>query len=53
MIDIIKLDNIFLEKINIIWPEWNQNIPARILAKFMERAKIMSKIKFVPVCFIF
>jgi hypothetical protein len=40
MIDIVKLDNIFFEKKNIIWLEWNRNIPARILAEFMEWAKI-------------
>jgi hypothetical protein len=53
MIDIVKLANIVLEKKNIIWPEWNRNIRARILAEFMERAKTLSKMKFVSVCFIF
>jgi len=53
MIDIVKLDNMILEKKNIIWPEWNQNILARISVEFIERAKILSKMKFVPVCFIF
>jgi len=47
-----KKDRFFFKK-NIIWTGQNWNVPARNWLEFIERAEILSEIKFVPYYFVF